>query len=173
VILAVLTGFVYLHWKKLPLWPMLDACAPSFLLGMAITRIGCFLNGCCFGKPTALACGVVFPPDSAAGWFLPHLHLHPTQLYSSLAGLVMLGLVLFLERFKKFDGYTFLLVMLLDFIFRFCIDFVRYYETQMTVFTIGGVPIINNQLISLTIVVICAGLLVYLNEKNKHKRPSH
>jgi phosphatidylglycerol---prolipoprotein diacylglyceryl transferase len=170
VILSLVVGYAYMRIKKLDVWLTMDVMAPSFLLGMAITRIGCFFNGCCFGKPTTSCLGVVFPPDSAAGWFLPGLHLHPTQLYSSLAGFAMLGLVLFLERYKKFAGFTFLLVMLLDFIFRFCIDFVRFYEKEMTVFTIGGIKIINNQLISLAFIIFSISFLVYLNHKRKHEK---
>jgi phosphatidylglycerol:prolipoprotein diacylglycerol transferase len=72
---------------------VLDAGAPAIALGEVMTRIACFLNGCCYGRPSG-ALGVTFPPESFAyadqqvrGWLpagAPHsLPVHPVQLYSS------------------------------------------------------------------------------------------
>ncbi len=65
--LAALLVFVYRH--KLPLLATLDLMAPSFMLGLAIGRIGCFLNGCCFGGVCDLPWAVEFPAGSPA-----HMH---------------------------------------------------------------------------------------------------
>ena len=56
-------------------------------LGIGITRIGCFLNGCCFGTPTDQPWGVAFPKGSIPWHIFGDTHLHPSQLYSSLYGL--------------------------------------------------------------------------------------
>jgi phosphatidylglycerol:prolipoprotein diacylglycerol transferase len=66
---ALLAGFAALAWlcyrQKLPLLAIADILTPAFLVGLAIGRIGCFLNGCCYGgicEPPSW--GVQFPPGS-------------------------------------------------------------------------------------------------------------
>jgi phosphatidylglycerol:prolipoprotein diacylglycerol transferase len=62
---AGLVGFVaYILKRKLPLWATLDLLAPGMLLGLALGRIGCFMNGCCFGGPCDLPWAVRFPAGS-------------------------------------------------------------------------------------------------------------
>jgi phosphatidylglycerol:prolipoprotein diacylglycerol transferase len=69
-----------------PAGELLDAIAPAGLLALAIGRIGCFLGGCCYGRPTALAWGVVFPALGPPA-------RHPLQLYSAAADLALLALL--------------------------------------------------------------------------------
>ena len=65
-------GFLLFCWKyRLPLLAMADLIAPSLLLGLALGRVGCLLNGCCFGGPCDLPWKVEFP------WNSP-VHLHQT-----------------------------------------------------------------------------------------------
>ncbi|NIR08113.1 MAG: hypothetical protein GTN82_22050, partial [Candidatus Aminicenantes bacterium] len=66
VILAILVVFFYLWRHKLPIRRYLDILAIGLLLALAFGRIGCFLNGCCFGKPTDQLWGVRFPYASFA-----------------------------------------------------------------------------------------------------------
>ncbi|MCK4591240.1 MAG: prolipoprotein diacylglyceryl transferase, partial [Candidatus Latescibacteria bacterium] len=67
VVLAILASLVYAWMKKWSFVALGDAIAPSFLLGAGIQRLGgCFLNGCCFGKPTDLPWAVSFPYNSFA-----------------------------------------------------------------------------------------------------------
>jgi len=66
VILAVLVIFFFLVYHKLPIRRYLDALAVGLMLALAFGRIGCFLNGCCYGKPTDLPWGVRFPYYSFA-----------------------------------------------------------------------------------------------------------
>lgn len=56
----------FLYRRRLPLWPLLDLITPSLVLGLAIGRLGCFLNGCCFGGACELPWAVQFPPESPA-----------------------------------------------------------------------------------------------------------
>lgn len=60
------TGFLlfYLHHHKLPVRRYLDLMAIGLMMGLAFGRIGCFLNACCFGKPTDLPCAIRFPYGS-------------------------------------------------------------------------------------------------------------
>lgn len=66
VILAITIIFFYLLYHKLPIRRYLDILAIALMLALAFGRIGCFLNGCCFGKPTELPWAVRFPYNSFA-----------------------------------------------------------------------------------------------------------
>ena len=153
VVLAVGSGLLYLYLKHQKVWQVADLVSPSFMLGLGITRIGCFLNGCCYGKPTDSCLGVVFPYDSAAGYFNPDTPIYPTQLFHSGAGFLILFLLLWAERHKKFDGFTFWLMFSLFSLQRIIIDFFRYYESEMVFATIGTVHISINQAVLIPVVI--------------------
>ena len=155
----------------MPVWRVGDAIAPAIALGIFFTRIGCFLNGCCFGKPGGVPWAMVFPRSSAAGTMFPNTPIHPTQLYSSLYGLAIFGILLFLERFKRFDGFTFWSFVLLYSVARFGVDFVRYYEESMTLFHAGDVGISLNQGISVGFFVLGWTMLFVLRRDHRlHRR---
>lgn len=158
IALAIIAALVYFIAKRMYPWPMLDALAPSFLLGAGITRIGCFFNGCCYGLPTNSWCGVVFPFDTQP--------LIPTQLFSSAADFIMFGLILLLEKKKTFEGYTFWLVLMMYSVWRFFIDFFRYYENSMIVFSIGNMHITRNQFLTACLFIIGLVWFIYLKRKN-------
>ncbi len=169
VLVLILTPLFIKIWK-MPLWETLDAFSPSFMLGVGITRIGCFLNGCCYGDPTNWFWGVVFPPTCAAGWHFPGMDLHPTQLISSAAGFIMFGILLLLERKPRFRGYTFLMMLALYSGFRFTIDFFRYYEPSMVFTNIGGIDFSNNQAITIVILLAAVASLIAIPKIAKRKR---
>ncbi|MHC4431443.1 MAG: prolipoprotein diacylglyceryl transferase [Planctomycetota bacterium] len=66
IVLAVAVILFYLIYHKLPLRKYLDILAVGLMLALVFGRIGCFLNGCCYGKPTELPWGVHFPYGSFA-----------------------------------------------------------------------------------------------------------
>jgi len=66
VIFAIPVIVLYSRHHKLPIRPYLDIVAIAMMLGLSFGRMGCFLNGCCFGKPTKLPWAVRFPYDSFA-----------------------------------------------------------------------------------------------------------
>lgn len=101
---GLITGGYYLRSQQISWLAALDQFIPFGALGHAVGRVGCFLNGCCYGKPTALWCGVLFPG---------HEHpVLPTQLFETL-GLSVLFLVLrqlqtpqrLLQRGRVFGSY--------------------------------------------------------------------
>ncbi|MEO0100148.1 MAG: prolipoprotein diacylglyceryl transferase family protein [candidate division WOR-3 bacterium] len=147
---GLLSGIYYVRKRRLPLRKMLDASSPALALGEFFTRIGCFLNGCCFGKPTASFCGIKFPKSSPAGIFEK---VYPTQLYSSLFGLILfLFIIFFLEKRRLKPGMVFALTMIIYASFRFLIDFIRYYENLANFWT--------NQAIAVGLIVIGFILLI-------------
>lgn len=159
-IAAVGFGLLYLKIKKLPVFKIADIVIPAIGLGIFFTRLGCFLNGCCYGLPTHEPWGMIFPSDSPAGFSFPNQAIHPAQLYSSLYGLIIFGSVLFLERYKKFDGFLLFIFFIMYGISRFIVDFFRYYENSMVLVQIGGLSISVNQGISL-LMILFGSILIY------------
>jgi phosphatidylglycerol:prolipoprotein diacylglycerol transferase len=125
-ILAVLVVVWYAATKGIPLLKLLDVLGPGTALGYSIARIGCFLNGCCFGLPTKVPWAVVFPPGALAHSYFPGEPIHPTQLYSFASMLLAFIIVVMLYRHKKFDGYIFFWWIILYSIYRFLIEFMRF-----------------------------------------------
>lgn len=94
IITAIAAGAVAARITKIDLWKLGDAAVLPLAAGIAVMRIGCFLNGCCFGKETSLPWGVEFPILSpahkyelAAGTtdFFSVNPVHPTQAYEMIA----------------------------------------------------------------------------------------
>jgi phosphatidylglycerol---prolipoprotein diacylglyceryl transferase len=101
---ASLACILYTRRHKLPLWKIADILAPSIALGYVFGRIGCLLNGCCYGRACDLPWAIRYPASETG---LPAWPVHPTQVYDSLLNLgLYLGLA-WLYRRKKFDGQVF------------------------------------------------------------------
>lgn len=146
---ALIGGFISGTWyvirKKLPFWPLADVVAPALALGYGIVRIGCFLNGCCYGTETGTFLGVVFPYIEGTPC-LDAAPRYPTQLFSSLLGFGIFGLLLFLWKRRRFDGQIFLLFVILYSIGR---SVVEVFRENLTVF--GNITV--SQLVSAVILV--------------------
>jgi phosphatidylglycerol:prolipoprotein diacylglycerol transferase len=156
---AILSGAIYIQKKGLSFWKVVDSVAPSLALGLFFGRIGCFLNGCCFGKTCSLPWAVTFPPNSAAGYQMAGVAIHPTQLYSSAYGLLIFIILMLLDRKKHYDGFLFAIFLMLYGVSRFTVDFFRFYESQM--FLIDGIGF--NQILSFLLVV--SGIILLLMKK--------
>jgi phosphatidylglycerol---prolipoprotein diacylglyceryl transferase len=146
-------SWAYLAYKKVPLLPWADVAVPSLASGLAITRIGCYLYGCDFGKPLAegsptwlqkLGSFPHWPPgtveagrDGSPAW-VQHVHdrgldigaatslpVHPTQLYESLVGLALLAFLLRARSTQRFRGQIFLWFTFLYGAARFSLELVR------------------------------------------------
>lgn len=114
-------GVFYVKWRKLPFLKVADVMAPSIALGHAFGRIGCLMNGCCYGKPTQCFLAIHFPADHETGG----VGVHPTEIYESvLNALLYLGLA-WLFRRKKFDGQIFALYLLLYSVLRASVESFR------------------------------------------------
>lgn len=114
----------YLHYKQIPILPALDIAALYAPLLQAITRLGCFFAGCCYGKQTTVWWAVQY---THADTYAPlNCWLHPTQLYSSLTLFIIFVLLYMLEsRLQRYPGIIASLYILLMCSTRFVIDFLR------------------------------------------------
>jgi phosphatidylglycerol:prolipoprotein diacylglycerol transferase len=153
--------------QKLPLRPMADACAPALALAYAVGRVGCFLVGDDWGRPTSSWVGIRFPlgapptrvdiierdfgitVDPALveqyGQVVP---VHPTQLYE--VGMSTL-IFFFLWRIRRNDhqpGWLFMVWLVLAGLERFLVEFVRAKDDRF----LG--PLTLAQVISLAIVAV-------------------
>jgi phosphatidylglycerol---prolipoprotein diacylglyceryl transferase len=128
LVLAVLASWYFCRRRKLAWLRIADLMLPSVALGIGVTRIGCFLAGCCFGTPCDVPWAVHFPPTAPAFQQFGPQGVHPTQLYSSLGGFLIFAALLLWERRSARPGETMGRFMLLYGVVRFSIDFLRYYE---------------------------------------------
>lgn len=125
-LLGLLVVYFYAKLKKIPFLRLYDVLAPGVVMANLLGRIGCFLNGCCFGLPAKLPWAIIFPAGSLAGSYFPDDHLHPTQIYSVLGLLLVFVLLTYIFRRKKFDGQVFYSLIILYSIHRFVVEFFRY-----------------------------------------------
>lgn len=102
---AMVAATIYLRWKKLPMWKIADTLAPSIALGSVFGRIGCLLNGCCYGRACDLPWAITFPADNPL--HPPTYPVHPTEIYDALLNLGLYVFLAWLFRRKKFDGQVF------------------------------------------------------------------
>lgn len=108
-------GSVYLKKKKLTIYRILDLISPFIALSQAIGRVGCLLNGCCFGHISKI--GIYFKVHK--------LVLFPTQIYSSLALIFIFIILRFLQDRPHKEGGIFFAYLTLYSIKRFFIEFLR------------------------------------------------
>jgi len=154
--LATLTVWVMTRRRRIPFLVIADIFSPGVILGIGITRIGCFLAGCCFGRPSDCGCAVTFPFDAPASLHFGQVPVLPSQLFGSAAGFLVFGILLVWERFSIYRGATFGRFLLLYGLSRFLIDFSRYYEPEQ-VMQLGWS---NNQWISVG--MMAGGLAVMI-----------
>jgi phosphatidylglycerol---prolipoprotein diacylglyceryl transferase len=159
VALALASSWAFLAWRRMPVLRTMDVLAPSVALGEGITRIGCFLNGCCYGLLCDYPWAVRFPPGSAADRTLGGAAVHPTQLYASVLAFACYFALSWLWRRRPSDGVVFFAMLVLLGAQRIGVDFFRFYEEQIVLFRSGGWAFNLNQVIALALVAVgAAGL---------------
>jgi phosphatidylglycerol:prolipoprotein diacylglycerol transferase len=123
----IASAIFFRRHPELPFWRAADLCGPAIALGQAIGRIGCFMAGDDYGRPTHVPWAIAFTdPDAARFGGAPlGVPLHPVQLYESLVCLVLFAVLVRLSRHKRFDGEVILAYTLLYAIARFVLEFFR------------------------------------------------
>ncbi|MBE6062532.1 MAG: prolipoprotein diacylglyceryl transferase [Clostridium butyricum] len=119
---GALAMYLYCRHKKWRLLKMLDMAVPGLAIAQGFGRIGCFLAGCCYGAPTDFLFGVVFPKDSLAP---SGVHLHPTQIYSSIFDFLLGIFLLYYSKKHRKDGKILGMYLIVYSIGRFLVEFLR------------------------------------------------
>ncbi len=165
-IVGIFFSIWYLRKVGLPLWKVSNII-PAAALMHAVGRVGCFLGGCCFGRPSPVPWAVQFPGHLEA--------VHPTQLYESVLNLVNFGVLLLVFRHRKFDGQVFCLYILNYSVIRYVVELFRggpgrgYIIEGASPWTSVSVP----QLISLLGFMAATVLYVYLKKTNSFTGSDH
>lgn len=169
---AALAAWRFAARRRLPLLDLADCIAPGLLLGLALGRLGCFLNGCCYGGPCDLPWAVPFPPHSppwldqasrgllppgTAGWSLP---VHPAQLYAAIDAALLSGLAVAFTPLSRRPGEVFALVLTLHPISRLLLEAIRVDEPPAL-----GTPLSISQLISVGLLTLAAALWWWLSRQ--------
>jgi len=114
-IAGLLSAVFYLKRNNAPILKTLDLAAPFIALAHSIGRIGCFLNGCCYGRPVSW--GVYFPQH--------YERLIPAQLISSIDLLAIFIILRFLEERPHRPGSIVVYYLLFSSLERFLAEFLR------------------------------------------------
>ena len=161
---AAVTTIGYLAWKKLPVWKIADILAPSVALGSVFGRIGCLLNGCCYGRPCDLPWAIHFPADHETHG----VGVHPTEIYDGLLNLILYFFLAWLFRRKKFDGQIFSTYLIVYAVFR---SIAEYFRGDYPADHIHAGLFTSAQLVSAPIFVAGLALAAVLSRRNPPPKP--
>lgn len=149
VIAAVIAVWICCRRKGISTLTFLDVAAPGFLVGHVFGRIGCLLNGCCYGGHCDLPWAIHVPDRSGL--------YHPAQVYDALMNIAALGALLIVERLPLRAGQSIGFALLGHGLARFIYEFWRAGTTSTT---IAGLPITEAQVAALLTAAIGVALWV-------------
>ncbi len=157
LVFSVIGLIIFAIFKKISVFKVLDIAACATAPAYAIGRLGCFFNGCCYGVGANIPWAVKFP----------HLHVprHPTQLYSSIVGIIIFIILYVLIRHKRFDGELFSVGIILYSTYRFLNEFLRINPRYLF-------GLSEAQLISVLLFIIGVIMYAILYRRNKSKSAS-
>lgn len=150
--------WIYTRIRGQSFGQLVDVAAPGIILGQAVGRIGCAINGCCYGTPTGLPWGFEYiNPDSYGPL---GVSTHPVVVYELLFDLAIFGMLLVMRRKQLAEGSLFLLYLATYSAGRFLFSYLRENTTY------GGLR--EAQIIALAVLVVTVPLLV---SKVRQKKP--
>ncbi|MEW5805882.1 MAG: prolipoprotein diacylglyceryl transferase [Acidobacteriota bacterium] len=165
---AFFVGVSYARYRGLPVLTLMDIYAPLIMLGLGICRLGCFLSGCCYGKPGDVPWAVTFTnalahrihPD------LPYVPIHPTQIYEALGCFAIAIILALMYRRKKFDGQIGISLFILYGIVRSYIEMYRG-DFRGSLF---GEALSTSQFLGILTAIIATGAYIYFWKKSGSKK---
>ena len=155
-LLAVPAMWLFFRIHKLPTYRMLDIMAITTCLVHMFGRLGCFLAGCCYGKPTDSMLAVVFTDPACYAEPL-NTPLYPTQLMEAALVFVIMIILFRLKRRRRFYGQLFLAYLILYASGRFVLEFFRGDTGRGFIF---GEQISHSQFIALCLIMVVAVVYV-------------
>ena len=160
---GVLAGLWVMQRQRLPKLAVLAAATPALAIGHALGRIGCFLVGDDYGRPTDLPWGVAFPqglPPTA-------VPVHPTQLYEAILLVPLAWLLARWRRQGRPDTFVLGAYLTIAGTIRFLIEFVRVNVRVLGILTVAHIA-------SLLVAIAGGVLLVVAKRDRAHpQRPLH
>jgi phosphatidylglycerol:prolipoprotein diacylglycerol transferase len=156
---------------RFPVLAITDVVALCGTPGLFFGRIGNFINGELYGRPTSVPWAMIFPSDAL------HLPRHPSQLYEAFAeGLILSGLLWWVDGFARKRGYDrpglITALFLVGYaVIRFSLEFTRAPDAQLGL-VVG--PLSMGQLLSLIMLLVGVGLLglIWLRRRRSPQAPS-
>lgn len=148
---GIVAAIIAIRRAGFPVWKLLDAGAPAMLVGQAIGRVGCFMNGDAWGAPTAADWGVVYShPRDLIRPDLMGVPTHPYPLYEIAAVAVWLAVLWLIRGRLAPRGTTFLVAMMGYASIRFGLTFFRQetvlfwglQEAQVIALATGAIAVI-------------------------------
>lgn len=156
IIGGILTAYFYCRYKKIPFLKYFDLAMPSVAIAQGFGRMGCFMAGCCYGRPTDSWLGVIFKNSP----FAPNgVSVLPTQLFSSAGDFLIAGMLILIARKKRTDGIVASWYLLLYGVGRFFVEFMRNDPRG----SVGNLS--TSQFISIFIIAAGLGMLVWCKKK--------
>ena len=169
-LMAVVASAIYFRFAHLPGWQVADCVAPGLAVAQGIGRIGCFLAGCCWGRPTDSLLGVTFTSVVAhrlTGVPL-NVSIHPTQLYEAGLVLGVIPFLLWLRKSKTFQGEVILAYVMYYASARFFVEFLR--DDPRGTYVMGLLS--TSQLISVLLLPAAVYLFIVLRGQRAATPPS-
>lgn len=171
VVLASAASLGYLAWRRMPLLASADLLAPLVLLGEGITRIGCFLNGCCHGRPCSGWWCLSFPAGGDGGAAIAGA-VHPTQLYASALGLAGFAALSALGRARPAAGTVFCAFLIWLGTQRLALDGLRVHDPGTLWLALGGVGVPSSSVLAAGLVTLgLAGLAAVARRRRPGRGP--
>ncbi|MDI6872962.1 prolipoprotein diacylglyceryl transferase [Candidatus Solincola sp.] len=126
-ILGILAAVAVVRLRGVSAGQVLDSGGLALPAALAVARVGCYLNGCCFGKSSGLPWAVTFPLRTQMEMGMPLNPVHPTQIYELLMDLGIFVLLLAVHRRFRYRGEIMLSFIMLYAVARFTNEFFRYH----------------------------------------------
>lgn len=164
---ATVAGIIAVIRKNLPLWVTADCLMPGVAIGHVFGRVGCLLNGCCFGRTCEVPWALHFPKDHPTAG----MSVHPAQLYEAGLNLALCGfLIWWHQKRRSFEGQVFAIYLIAYSFIRafseyFRGDYSKISSPAQGVFTPG-------QSTSVLILAAGIGVWIYLRAR-KQPAPSN
>ena len=152
---------------KLDVWRVADIVAPGVAFGHALGRLGCFLAGSCYGRPTNLPWAVTYSDPTSLARDILGIPVHPTQLYSAAFLILLSAILVFIGSRSSFKGQVIATYGILYGTFRFFIEFLRG-DPRGTV-VLADITLSTSQAVSLVLVPASLGLYLYLKKMDLQK----
>jgi phosphatidylglycerol---prolipoprotein diacylglyceryl transferase len=152
-------------WKKVSILAAGDICAVSWSIAYAIGRIGCLLNGCCYGGACNLPWAVRFPDELHPGLLTPPSH--PIQAYATIFNLFFFFWLTRWEKRPRRDGELFYAYIAMYGFYRYVMEFFRAGVTST--YVVPSLHLTDTHIISIVMMVIGIGAILWL----RRHRPAY